>query len=323
MNKTYLRMLCYIAGVVALLLLVAPRVVLAQGPAPVKLRVEVTDNGFNPDTIEVQQGQTVELTFVWSQQAYPNDEHIITLDGYKLESDKINSDHREATLKFIADKPGDFIFKCDLDCQVHDLLGAGHLKVTGGSGSGTSAALTPTKLTVSPSSWVTAGEPIILMAVLKDDKRAPVSKAEVRFTLQAEFAGSHGAMEIGTAKTDYNGVAFLAYRPTVQTMLQNITAQFDRMGLYAPSKQSFQIRLIGTPPSAYQVSPLGLPDTPVYASLSTRAPLPIAAPATAALSWSVGHWQEAPLVLLVGGVWAIFAYVLFQVLGIAWTGRRG
>ncbi len=290
----------------------------AQGPAPLKLRVEVTDGGFKPDTIEAQQGQMVELTFVWAQTAHPNDEHIMVVDGYHLESDKIDSTHRETTVKFIADKAGTFAFRCDLDCEAHDFLQAGHLKVTAG-GSGGTAALTPTTLSVSPSSWVTPGDPIVLMVVLRDNQGAPVSKAPVEFSLDAEFGGVKGAMNIGEAKTDSNGVAFLAYQPTVREVQQNITAQFDGMGTYGESKQSVQLRLIATPPSAYQAPPTGLPGTPAYASLT---PGSTSLSATSVVAWGLTHWQEVPLVLLVGGVWLAFAYVVWQALGVAWVRPR-
>ncbi len=319
MNRQSLSRIILATIALLALLLVASSTAHAQGPAPVKLRVEITDAGFQPDTLEVQQGQAVELTFVWNQKASPNDEHILTLDGYKLESDKIDSDHRETTLKFIADKPGSFVFKCDLDCQAHDFLQAGHLKVTAGSSSSGSASLSPTKLSISPSSWVTAGDPIILMAVLKDDKGKPISKAQVQFSVDAQFASGHGPMQIGTAQTDRNGVAFLPYRPTLRTMLQKITAQFDGVGMYAGTSQSIEIRLIGTPASAYEVQPVGLPDMPAYASIRTPAPNPV----MNVLSWTLGHWQEAPLVLLIAGVWLAFAFVLFQAFGIAWVRERG
>ncbi len=321
MNR-YLRILLFAALFVAFFCAVTPRAE-AQGSDPVKLRIEVTDSGFNPNTVEVPQGSMVELTFVWNQPGNPNDEHIMVVEGYKLESDKINQGHRETTLKFVADKPGDFVFRCDLDCDKHDLLQAGHLKVSASGGKGGSASLTATKISVSPSSWVTAGDPIILMATLKDDQGKPVSKAEVSFSIQAQFGPTTGQMDIGSAKTDVNGVAFLPYKPTLHALLQTITAQFDGMGVYAQSKQSIQIRLIGTPPSAYTVDPTGLPDAPAYASLAPATVAPISTPLVAALSWSMSHWQETPIVLLVGGVWLAFAYVLFQAFGIAWVGKRG
>ncbi len=318
MNRRTLTLLIGVAAAILLAVgLSAPQVARAQGPAPLKLRVEVTDSGFKPDTVEAQQGQMVELTFVWAQQAYPNDEHIMVLDGYRMESDKIDSNHRETTLKFIADQAGTFSFHCDLDCEAHAYLQAGHLKVTAGGGA--TAARTPTTLSVSPSSWVSPGDLIVFMAVLRDGQGAPVAKAPVQFFLDAELGGTKGEMSIGQAKTDNNGVAFLAYQPTVRTVEQTITAQFDGMSTYAASKQSLQVRLIATPPSAYAVPPTGLPGTPVYVSLSAQPRLSVAS----ALAWGLGHWQEVPLVLLVGGVWFAFGYVVLQALGITWVRKDG
>ena len=99
----------------------------AQGGEPVKVRVETTDSGFrcasgnspncvgdqNGDfIIAVDQGQLVELTFAWAHVGYILEEHVIVLEGYKLESDKINSQNREFTLKFVADKAGTFKIYC-------------------------------------------------------------------------------------------------------------------------------------------------------------------------------------------------------------------
>ena len=136
----------------------------AQGAEAFKIRLEVTDGGYVcvegcdavqfGDTqwepvLEIEQGRLVELTFVFAHLDYVAEEHVMVLEGYKLEWDQIDFHNREATLQFIADQPGTFIFKCDVDCEVHDYMQRGHLKVTrGGSGA---AEYTPTILTLSPS----------------------------------------------------------------------------------------------------------------------------------------------------------------------------
>ncbi|MBI4674090.1 MAG: hypothetical protein HY741_20795 [Chloroflexi bacterium] len=56
--------------------------------------VEINDGGFNGQTgdftIEVNQGDLVELTFTWAHQGYVNEEHVMVLEGYKLEWDKLD-----------------------------------------------------------------------------------------------------------------------------------------------------------------------------------------------------------------------------------------
>lgn len=284
------------AAVLALLLIVAGphRLAHASGPEPVKIRVEVTDAGFNDEpgdfVIEVEQGALVELTFVWAHQGYVQEEHIFVLEGYKLESDKIDFHNRETTVTFVADQPGTFDFKCDLDCELHDYLQAGHLKVGRGGGGGAAASLTPTTLTVSPSSWVSVGDPITLMAVLKDASGVPVPKAELHFRVDAEFVGTRGQMKIGTARTDANGVAFLDYQPTLALQQQTITAHFEGLGIYDESEQAIVIKEVVTPPPAYTVAPPSLEP--------------------------VRHWAPLALTGVLLSVWLIFGFVLYQMYGI-------
>lgn len=263
----------------------------------VKIRVEVTDEGFKPEEVEVEEGKLVELTFVWAHQGHVGDEHIMVLEGYKLESEKITSENRETTLKFVANKPGTFGFRCDLECEVHDITQNGRLKVgRGGTGASAAAALTPTKLTLSPSSWVSAGDSINLMAVVVDEKGAPVSKAEVHFALDAEFAGTKGQMAIGTAKTDVNGVAYLNYRPTLANRQQKITARFAGMGVYDKSEQAIEISQVGVPAPAYTTAPRGLDEI-----------------------WNVAPRAFAAVIL---GIWASFGFALYQALSISFSSPR-
>jgi hypothetical protein len=272
---------------------------------PVKLRVEITDQGFGGKSddfvIEVEQGSLVELTFVWAHKAFANDEHIFVLEGYKLEAEKIDANHREATIKFVADKLGVFDFHCDTECSSHDYLQLGHLKVkpaSSGGASGSVAARIPLNLAVIPSSkLIAAGESVVLRAVLKDDKGAPVQKAVVHFYLDAEFAGTKHAMEIGRGKTDGNGVAFVDYRPTLPGETQKITARVEAFGVYADSEQTFELKQIGDPLPAYRTAPVGLEDIRALAPYG--------------------------LALVVVGVWATFAFVMFQALSVARVkGRR-
>ncbi len=266
----------------------------AQAQEPVKHRIEITDNGFNdqPDfTLEVEQGQVVELTFVFAQKNALADNHVIAIRGLGLETNEINYYSREGTLKFVADKPGTFELGCELDCEVHGTLNKAHIKVKGGAGgtSTRSAALVATKLAAYPSAWEVTRSPVKLTASLKDADGTPVSKATVRFLVETEFAGTKGEMEIGAAKTDANGTAATTYTPTFAGN-QRITARFEGMGLYGESEQSLDVRVRSAAPG-YLVEPRGLE------GVSDRVPLVIFA--------------------LLLGIWSTFSYVLFQVFRIS------
>ena len=293
MSKWLRRPLVGVLACAALLLALAP-LHLASGQGPVKVKVEVTDEGFKPAVVEVAPGSLVEMTFVWAHVGYVQEEHIMVLSGYKLETDKITFHNRESTIRFIADKPGTFDFKCDLDCEIHDNLQRGELKVgsTGGGGvSSSSAAFTPTKLTLTPSSLVTAGDPVAIMAVLKDAKGAPVSKAEVRFAVDAAFAGTKGKMDLGVGKTDANGVAYLYYRPSSTAPEQKITAIYEGGGVYAGSEQTVSIVEAGVPPPAIKVAPIGLE--------------------------TVRHWAPWVLIAVVATVWTVFVVIMGRTLALS------
>ncbi len=285
----------------------------AQAPEATKIRVEITDGGFQcaggkPTanclgvqeglfTIEVEQGQLVELTIVWAHKAYPGEEHIIVLEGYKLETDKLNPSNREATFKFIADKGGTFGFKCDLECDIHDYLQRGRLRVKRTGSNIMAAGYTPTTLNVSLSSPVIAGGEIAsLMTTLRDDKGVPVSKAEVRFYLDTDFISTKGKMEIGVAKTDANGAAFFEYKPTLDMPKHTITARFEGLGVYAESQKIVQIELVGEPTPAYSVAPIGTEE--------------------------VGTWAARAFIFVLAGVWTTYSFVLFQVFAISREGKQ-
>lgn len=262
----------------------------AQSQEPVKKRIEIVESGFNgnPDfTLELEQGRQVELTFVFAQKAALEDGHIVVLKGYGLETPEINFHNKEATLKFVADKPGTFELTCDLDCEIHDKLKRGHIKVVGsaGSGSASAAALERTSISVFPSAWQTNGAPVKVSANLTDASGAPVGKAMVRFYVQTEFAGTKGLMEIGSAKTDAKGAAAISYKPTF-TGKQDITARFEGMGLLGESEQSVQLQVLAAEP-AYAVAPRGLE------GISDGAPIGI--------------------LVVITGIWSTFAFVLFHV----------
>lgn len=228
--------------------------------APIEAKVQITDAGFQPSTVNVTQGAQVDLTFVFDQQAFPDDSHMIALDGYNLETDLIDKAHPQSTLKFIADKPGTFGFSCALQCSIHNAMQNGKLVVgTAGAGAASSAAsFTTTTLTLKPSTYATNGDPILLTALLADDKGSPVSKANVTFYEDATFGGTTGQMQIGTGRTDNNGVAFLYFRPTLADPHQTITVKFDGAGVNAASTATIHIAMVQNPPPAYVTEPVGL-----------------------------------------------------------------
>ncbi len=277
----------------------------AEGPEPTKIRVEITDNGFNGKTdlvVDVPQGQVVEITFVFAQTIDRDDTHVIALKGYGLETDEISFYNPESTLKFVADKPGTFEFACELDCKIHDKLKSAHLKIggsgsasgstSGAGGSSASSSIGATSLSLTPSTWNVTTGAVILTASLKDAKGAAVPKADVAFFVEADFAGTKGLRVIGEARTDKEGTAQLAYQPTVSGE-QHFVARFEGMGLYGESEQAVQVAVSGDLPN-YVIAPAGLD------ALRQRAPFVLG--------------------LVVLAVWSAYGFVVYQAYRIARNG---
>jgi Fe-S-cluster-containing hydrogenase component 2 len=256
-------------------------------------------------------------TVVWSHQAYPQEEHILVLEGYKLETDKIDAAHREGSFKFLADKVGTFNFWCDVECDTHDLLQKGHLKVTNGGSAGSSGAAsgrTATSLAfrANTSILTRSGGPLTLTAVLTDTSGVPIPKAEVRFYLAAELAGTEGQMEIGVGKTDANGVATLEYQPHIVTPKLKITAHVDALGVYDESQQIIEIEQLGEPPPAYAEAPTGLEHAPnIWLGSDPHGP------SATVWSWSINHWGPLAIAVVVLGVWSTLGFALYQIYGIS------
>jgi hypothetical protein len=217
-----------------------------------------------------------------------------------LETPKIDSGHKEATLKFVADKVGTFAIHCDLECDAHNALQRANLKVKpAGSGGGTSAASArlATTLTIKPSMTLVApGDSVNLMTVLRDTNGAPVAKADILYFVDTQFAGTKGKMNIGHTHTDANGLALFDYQPALSDTTQKITAQFDTSGLYDESTGSVDIQLVGQPVPAYRQAAIGLEP------FRELAPYALAA--------------------LVLAIWATFGFVLFQAFSVARGARR-
>ncbi len=267
----------------------APPLAVYAQEAPVKITVKVTDGSFEPTVIEVEQGKLVELTFVWSHVAYLEEEHIMVIPGYKIETEKIDAEHRETTVKFIAAQSGTFFFQCDVECETHDVLQNGQIKVTPSSGA-------PPRRS-SHRNWWSIGDGVLIRggtvsiaATLSGEDVEPIPRAEVRFYARQEFLGKTELMEIGVAKTLPNGFATLLYRPTTDSP-RTLVAKFEGVGLYDATEQ--EIALVGSDQFVPRVSEV--PDDTLH-GLKGAAHL--------------------ALVVVIAGVWIAFGFMCLQALGI-------
>lgn len=223
----------------------------ARADDPVKITVKILDNAFDPALVEVTQGQAVELTFVWAQTRYLDDEHIIVVEGYKVETDKLDRNHTSSTVKFIASKVGTFNFACDTECEAHDSLQQGAIKVKAAAGGATASALTPTRILIDPVANVSVRvDRVALLATLVDKDGQPVKKADVNFFVEQKFAGKTGLMEIGSARTGPAGTAQVVYHPT-RTDDEKVVVRFEAQGIYDGAETTITLpgnRLFGPAP---------------------------------------------------------------------------
>lgn len=257
---------------------------------PVKVTVKVTDSGFVPTTVTISQGQAVELTFEWAHVSRPTEEHIIVIEGYKLESEKIDKAHTTSTVKFIATKVGTFAFSCDIECDIHSSLQNGQLKVTaGGAGS---AALTPSKFEIDPVANISVRDDhIIVTATLKGGDGKPIAKADVAFLVEQQFVGTTSLMKVGAARTGPTGIAQLVYLPR-ETEPEKMVVRFEGLGVYDATEAIIQLpgsQLFGPP------------------SRSTGSGI---------LELKTG--ARFGLVIVIAAVWGAFAFILYR----AWSLRK-
>lgn len=250
---------------------------------PLRLRVEVSHEGFDgrPDlTIEAEQGQRVEITFVWADSAVPDNAHRIYIKGYELKTDLLSRSNPEDTLSFIADRAGTFEVVCDWYCEGHkEALQGGRLQIRP-TGAAVAAA---TALTLAASPGQAQG-PVVLAATLVDEGGGPIAGALVRFFVEVEFAGTAGLMEIGQGQTGNDGVASIEYVPA-SAGERVVRVRFEGSGVYGESEDTMRIEAQHAVPAYAQET----------TSLDRLRP-----------------WTRLGLGVLVLGVWGAFAYVIFQ-----------
>ncbi len=93
-------------------------------------RVEVSRNGFDSTAgefrLEVEEGQEVEITFVYGDGDFPqNNPHVIAIPDYNIATSVIDENNPEVTLHFTA-KAGEAVFICtQITCVGHPNLQGG------------------------------------------------------------------------------------------------------------------------------------------------------------------------------------------------------
>lgn len=96
------------------------------------IEIRVNENGFNGGgdyKLEVAQGQTVDIVFVWDDTKQVTNSHMLNIEGYGLITSTLNKDNPRQTLHFLATKVGTFRISCIFPCIGHSNLQKGTLIV--------------------------------------------------------------------------------------------------------------------------------------------------------------------------------------------------
>lgn len=95
------------------------------------LQVEVSRNGFNNTAgefrLEVEQGQEVEITFVYGDSDFPqNNPHVMAIPALGITTGILDEENPEETARFTASKAGEVSFMCiETACVGHSNLQGG------------------------------------------------------------------------------------------------------------------------------------------------------------------------------------------------------
>ncbi len=144
------------------------------------------------------------------------------------------------------------------------------------------------------------GNPVLLANVHEYDGY-PVEGATVAFSRQTAF----GTQDLGTVKTDWAGYAPLTV-PGLTTGSQ-ITAVFKGVDKWNASQNKMTL-------AAPQMTYAGVPINPAHVSLSVDEPL--LEPEGSLITPNPPLIPATLFVMVVAGVWSLYAYVVSQVLGI-------
>jgi hypothetical protein len=290
--------------IVALLLALQPALVLAAPTNPAtgtdavkSFVIVVGRNGFNGTSslvVEVNQGDTVSLTFVYGDTDLArNNPHAIAIVGYGLSTPKLGRTSPNATIQFVAGQAGDFVIHCTLPCLGMDNLQNGILRVDAIKGKSVATSTFITHLEVHNANI------LHIVAGVQDQGGLPLAGVTVSFDVNTTF----GMMEAGTNVTSVNGLAEFEWS-LPSTLLPGVEALFKGSGQYAPSNATEEF----------------LPSVP-FTSLVAATPFVSGQNAMIDTRLvGVVPWQSAVMVsvvlLTVGSVWIVYAYAVRQIISI-------
>lgn len=227
-------------------------------PRTVSFAITISKLGFNGTrssnlAITVNEGDRIQITFIMDEEerkdVNPNNRHMMEITGYALITEEINPSHPEATIVFLADKPGTFTIRCSADtwdCPGHENMQDGKLEVKSEEGNPPPAETSKTELKLVASAECFPPCPVALTATLIDGENRPIAGMPVAFFVNTTF----GTMKIGSPYTNSGGSASMNYSAARAGTLE-FTGLFPGGGGYESSTSTVVIQLpaVETAPS--------------------------------------------------------------------------
>jgi hypothetical protein len=245
------------------------------------ISISVGRDGFNHTAnylVDVEAGQEVTITFTYADGDLPSDNpHQIRIVGLGLDLPTIalSRDNPTASITFTPMQTGTLSIFCIIPCIGMENLTGGKINVVAPKGSGAQGFL---------ALELTLGEDgsVLARATLQDSKGNPVAGQPIIFNQQTSVGSE---LELGTLVTGDDGSALVSI-PAVAGQDLEVTAESEGGNG------------IGFTRVAANLTVPGVPDAHPVGALSSATPPPILA---------------LILLIVLGGVWATYGAVVYQV----------
>lgn len=245
------------------------------------ISISVGRDGFNHManyTIDLEVGQMVTIIFTYVDDDLASDnphEILLTGSGLDLPPVVLSRDHPIASITFTPTQTGTLTIYCIIRCIGMEMLTGGKINVVAPRSSGVASFLT---LELIPRDDGT----VLAKANLTDSKGVPAADEPIIFKQQTSVGGE---LDLGTWVTAGDGSAVVSL-PAVAGQALEVSAEFEGGNGIAFTKIAAALTVPGVP-ATY---PIG--------ALSSATPPPVLA---------------LILVLVLGGVWAAYGMVAYQV----------